>query len=119
MRKIAMDVLKLVTMQRNISSSCHTRFMLIVPEELARRLAGKRWIHEALRLVEIVPVWLLNEERAKLNAATALQVQGQARIKGNKAATSTTPNGASSRLRRLESTRRSERSANPQARGEP
>jgi hypothetical protein len=82
-RKVAMDVLKLGTMQRSISACCHTRFKLIVPEELARRLAGKGWIHEALRLVEIVPVSLLNEERAKPNAATALQAQGQARTKGN------------------------------------
>ena len=80
-RKIALDVLKLVTMQRNVSSSCHTRFMLIVPEELAQRLTGKGWIHEALRLVEIVPVALLDEERAKLDTATMLQAQGQARTK--------------------------------------
>ena len=44
----SMDVLKLVTMQRNISASCQTRFILIVPEKLAQRLTGK-WMHGAVR----------------------------------------------------------------------
>jgi hypothetical protein len=75
-RKIAMDVLKLVTMQRTTSTSCHTRFMLIVPKELAHGLSARGVMGEVLRLVEFVPVALLNEERAKLNAATKLQAQG-------------------------------------------
>jgi hypothetical protein len=53
----------------------------------------KGWIHEALQLVEIVPVALLDEERTKVNAATALQAHGQARTKGNEVAPSATSNG--------------------------
>jgi hypothetical protein len=78
-----MDVLKLVTMQRTISTSCHTRFMLIVPKELAQRLTEKGWMHEVLRLVEFVPIALLNEERARLSAATKLQAPAQAPSKAS------------------------------------
>ena len=45
---------------------------------VAQRLTGKGLIHEAW-LVEIVSVSSLDEDRAKPNAATGLQVQGQAR----------------------------------------
>ena len=79
LRKMAMDVLKLLAMQRAVSEQFAIRPILIVPEELSNRLRGRRWIIDALRMVEIVPIALLDEERVKLNAATELQAQGQAR----------------------------------------
>jgi hypothetical protein len=83
LRKMAMDVLKLIAMQRAVSAQCRVHAILIVPEELSKRLSGDRWIIDALRLVEIVSIALLDEERAQLNEATELQAQGQARA-GNR-----------------------------------
>lgn len=80
-RKMAMDVLKLLALSRAVPSTIHLRCVLVVPVELSDRLTGPKWINEALRLVEILPVVLQKKEREKLNSATVLQASGQARTR--------------------------------------
>ena len=79
-RKLAMDVLKLVALVKAVPEPHRAVGLLVVPTELHERLKGEGWFIEALRLVEIIPIALLDDERTKLKKAASRQADGQARI---------------------------------------
>lgn len=79
-RKLALDALKLVTMRGQTPDPSRLRCLLVVPEELAGRLAGEGWFSVAIQAsAELVPVVLSDDERGRLFEATRLQAAGQAR----------------------------------------
>jgi hypothetical protein len=81
-RKLALDALKLLALRHSLPNVQHIRFILVVPEELKSQLQGDGWFPIAIRLAaEVFPVALLEDERRRLNEATALQAKGQARVR--------------------------------------
>lgn len=79
-RKLALDALKLVTMRGQTPDPRRLRCLLVVPDELAGRLAGDGWFSVAIQAsAELVSVTLSDDERRRLVEATRLQAAGQAR----------------------------------------
>ena len=82
-RKIATDALKLLALKHTFAGNGHVRYLIVVPEELSKRLSKlEGWLPAALSVAaEIVSVALLPGERKRLLEASARQAQGQARVK--------------------------------------
>lgn len=78
--KLAKDVLKLISLQRAISTPLRLRCLIIVPGELAVKFKGASWLFEAIRqAVEVIPIPLTEIQHNKLRDAVKRQADGQAR----------------------------------------
>ncbi len=81
-RKLAMDVLKLLSLRRAAADPKSLRGLLIVPEELDGQLQANDWFSEAIRqAVEVISIRLSDDQSHKLRKAVESQASGQARTK--------------------------------------
>lgn len=81
-RKLAMDALKLLSLRATIPKGRRVRCLLVVPGQLMGSLKSDGWFPAALGLAaEIVPVDLSRGDRIRLNKASRLQAQAQARLR--------------------------------------
>lgn len=84
-RKLAMDVLKLISLRSAAVDPNRLRCVLIIPEELEGQLTAKDWLSAAIRqAVELEIVKLTDEQRNMLKEAVNRQAAGQARSKSTR-----------------------------------
>jgi hypothetical protein len=79
-RKIATDILKLISLRDEYGKENPPRLLLVVPEELAYQLEDDDWLSIVIRKekVEVFKVHLNNEQRNELLKVVKLQADGQA-----------------------------------------
>jgi hypothetical protein len=81
-RKIATDILKLITLKDEFGKLSPSRLFLFVPEEIGSQLEGNDWLSLVIsKKIELVKVSLTDEQRLKLQNAIILQGEGQSRMK--------------------------------------
>jgi hypothetical protein len=82
-RKLGLDALKLLAIQRMLPNDKQIRCLLVVPSELKGQIEGDGWFPAALRLAaEITPIELLECERRKLVDACEQQALGNRKAVG-------------------------------------
>ena len=83
-RKIAMDVLKMLSLRNAVISPKSLCCLLIVPEDVNNQLQAEDWFSIAIhQAVEVVSIQLTPEEQQKLQETVAHQSLGQARTSHN------------------------------------
>jgi hypothetical protein len=79
-RKIATDILKLISLKDEFGEDNPPHLLLVVPEELGPQLEGNDWLSLVIsKRIILVKVPLSDEQRLRLNNAVKLQADGQAR----------------------------------------
>ena len=79
-RKIATDILKLISLRGEFGKENPPRLQLIVPEELGPQLEDNDWLSIVIRNeVELVKVALNDKQRIELQQAVNRQADGQSR----------------------------------------
>jgi hypothetical protein len=79
-RKIATDILKLISLKDEFGKRKPPRLLLIVPDEIGSQLEGKNWLSLVIsKRIELVKITLTDEQRLKLQNAIEWQGEGQSR----------------------------------------
>lgn len=78
-RKIATDILKLISLKDEFGKDDSTRLLLVVPEELGNQLEDNDWLSVIIsKKIELVKVHLNDEQHQRLIVAVKHQGEGQA-----------------------------------------
>jgi hypothetical protein len=81
-RKLAMDILKLISLRGEIGDRKPLRLLMVVPEDLGKHLENNDWLSVVIRKeLELIRVTLSNEQHQSLREAVRRQAEGQARRK--------------------------------------
>jgi hypothetical protein len=78
-RKIAADILKLISLKDEFGEDSSPCLLLVVPEDLGSQLEGSDWLSIVIRkTIRLIKVPLTDEQRHNLSDAVKLQAEGQA-----------------------------------------
>lgn len=79
-RKIALDILKLISLREEFSKIDPPRLLLVVPDELGLQLEGNDWLSLVVsKQTQLTKVSLSDEQCQRLREAVRHQGEGQAR----------------------------------------